>query len=206
MLKRWQVLPNTSTLKQYENVLFSHEKKQVCLFSLGRKNQKIFSFLIIIMSSPETTHCPFKFVLVKNKPMYILISLHPSQHSRRLPSCWRCPLRRWPMRSPKRAARAAWRGARATTPPASSIGKPGSGGSAATTWNTAPSFSRSSWARRGSARTWGLRSTPTTSTSEFGWVRTNRPKRTCAEVWRWTYKKLPPKPEASQTSPLPELN
>lgn len=96
--------------------------------------------------------------------------LHSSQHSRRPPSYWQCPLRRWPMHSPKRAAQDEWRGARVTIPLASSIEKRGSGGSAATTWNIAPSSSRSSSAKRGSARTWGLRLTPTTSTLEFGWV------------------------------------
>lgn len=83
------------------------------------------------------------------------------------------------MRSLKRAARAEWRGAHVTIPPASSTEKRGSGGSAATTWNIAPSFSRSFSAKRGSARTWGLRSTPTTSTSEFGWVGRQRAPKRC---------------------------
>lgn len=80
------------------------------------------------------------------------------------------------MHSPKRAAQAEWRGAHVTTPPASSIEKRGSGGSAETTWNIAPSFSRSSSAKRRSARTWGLKLTPKTSTLEFGWVWTNKAK------------------------------
>ena len=101
--------------------------------------------------------------------------LHLSQRSRRPPSSWQCPPQHWPTHSPKHAAQAAWRGARATTPPESSIGKRGSGGSAGTTWNTAPSFWRSSLARRWSTGTWGLRWTPTTSTLAFGWVRTNEP-------------------------------
>lgn len=74
------------------------------------------------------------------------------------------------MRSPRLAAQAEWKGARVTTPPGSSTEKHGSGGFAETTWNTAQSSSRSSLAKRGSARTWGRRSMPTTSTLESGWV------------------------------------
>lgn len=92
------------------------------------------------------------------------------QHSKRLRFCWQCPLLHWLMRLPKPVAQAEWSGAHVTNPPASSIGRHGSGGSAATIWNTAPSFSKSSSARRRSAKTWGLRSMRKTSMLEFGWV------------------------------------